>query len=371
MEIALKMALRVSSKRFSFAPQEQKKVGILGLKGSYHGDTLGAMDACEEGVFTCEWHNAKGYWFESPSVGIKDGQAFVDVPSAVAHLEKKIKGKPLSWIYNVGARLETPLAATYRQHINSTLEKLADSGAPPLGALVLEPLVLGAGGMVFVDPLFQRLLVDVARTRGLPVIFDEVFVGLWRLGMLSSGPLLGTHPDISVHAKVLTGGLVPLAVTLASDDVFRAFEGTNKAEALLHGHSYTAYAVGCEVANETLDRLERLARGDAWNSARTAWQAISGDANDIDGTNVESAAVWSFWSPKFVDVLSRLEIVDRVMTLGTVLAFKVADNHTGTELSPLSVYLFVMAWLMAFLVDCGGSYRIPVSLRSSAAQGPG
>jgi dethiobiotin synthetase/adenosylmethionine--8-amino-7-oxononanoate aminotransferase len=58
MEIALKMALRVASKRFGFAPQERKKVGVLGLRGSYHGDTIGSMDACEEGVYSCEWHQA-------------------------------------------------------------------------------------------------------------------------------------------------------------------------------------------------------------------------------------------------------------------------------------------------------------------------
>ena len=341
MEIALKMALRVASKGFSLAPQEQKKMGVLGLKGSYHGDTIGAMDACEEGVYTCEWHNAKGYWFEPPSVGIKNGRAFVDVPPAIAHPGNKLEGKPLSWIYNVGARLDTLLAAAYRQHIDSTLEKLTAGGAPPLGALVLEPLVLGAGGMVFVDPLFQRLLIDAARTRGLPVVFDEVFSGLWRLGLRSAGPLLGAYPDVSVHAKVLTGGLVPLAVTLASDDVFRAFEGTAKTEALLHGHSYTAYAVGCEVANETLDRLERLTCGDAWNSARAAWQAISEEKeNESDGIDENSTAVWSLWSPQFVDALSRLEIVDRVMTLGTVLAFKVADSHAGTQLHPSPQVIF-------------------------------
>ena len=367
IEIALKMALRVSSKRFNFTPQEQKKMGVLGLRGSYHGDTIGAMDACEEGVYTCEWHNAKGYWFEPPSVGIKNGRAFVDIPSVVAHPEKKIEGKPLSWIYNVGARLDTPLALAYRQHIDNTLEKLAAGEDSPLGALVIEPLVLGAGGMVFVDPLFQRLLIDAARARGLPVVFDEVFAGLWRLGLRSAGPLLGAYPDISVHAKVLTGGLVPLAVTLASDDVFRAFEGTSKTEALLHGHSYTAYAVGCEVANEALDRIERLACGDAWNSARAAWKASSEtEETNSDGIDENKIAVWSLWSPQFVDVLSRLEIIDRVMTLGTVLAFKVADSHAGTQLYP-PLYFSDGA------TDRSPRWcnRIPVSLRSSAVENPG
>jgi dethiobiotin synthetase/adenosylmethionine--8-amino-7-oxononanoate aminotransferase len=181
--------------------------------------------------------------------------------------------------------------------------------------------------MIFVDPLFQRVLVDAARARGLPVVFDEVFTGLWRLGVPSAASLLGTFPDVSVHAKILTGGLVPLAVTLASDDVFRAFERTNKAEALLHGHSYTAYAVGCEVANEALDQLERLAHGETWNAARAAWQQAGGEKGDETDKN---KGVWSMWSPQFVDTLSKLDVIDRAMTLGTVLAFKVRGKGTGT-----------------------------------------
>jgi len=331
MEIALKMALRVASKRFGLTPQERKKIGVLGLRGSYHGDTIGCMDACEEGVYTCEWHQAKGYWFEPPSVGIKNGRAFVKVPSSVAHTD--VEGRPLSWIYNVSARLDTALASAYRRHVDHTLEKL---GATPLGALVLEPLVLGAGGMVFVDPLFQRVLIDAARARRLPVIFDEVFAGLWRLGLRSASPLLGAHPDVSVYAKALTGGLVPLAVTLASEEVFRAFEGESKAEALLHGHSYSAYAVGCEVANAALDLSERIVRGEGWSAARAAWGAAAGgpggEEEDTDGA---AAAVWSVWSPKFVDVLSRLDVIEQAMTLGTVLAFKVRGGDIGAVLSPL------------------------------------
>ena len=324
MEIALKMALRVASKQFGFTPQERKKIGVLGLKGSYHGDTIGSMDACEEGVYTCEWHQAKGYWFEPPSVGIKNGRAFVKIPSAVAH--KDVEGQPLSWIYNVSARLDTALASAYRTHVNDTLETLAGDATAPLGALVLEPLVLGAGGMVFVDPLFQRVLIDAARARGLPVIFDEVFAGLWRLGLRSAAPLLGAHPDVAVYAKVLTGGLVPLAVTLASEDVFRAFEGASKADALLHGHSYSAYAVGCEVANAALDLSERVVRGEAWRAARAAW----GAEGEGGAEGAADAAVWSVWSPQFIDVLSRLDVIEQAMTLGTVLAFKVRGGDVGT-----------------------------------------
>jgi bifunctional dethiobiotin synthetase / adenosylmethionine---8-amino-7-oxononanoate aminotransferase len=151
---------------------------------------------------------------------------------------------------------------------------------------------------------------------GLPVIFDEVFVGLHRLGLESSGPLLGANPDISVHAKALTGGLIPLAVTLANESIFKAFLSENKADALLHGHSYSAHAIGCEVANETLDMMTQMKESESWLLAQDAWQKDDGS----------KPIVWSFWDPEFIKVLSTLPQVTEVKTMGTVLAFKTADE---------------------------------------------
>ena len=67
------------------------------------------------------------------------------------------------------------------------------------------PLVQGAGGMLLVDPLYQRAMVAECRRRGVPVIFDEVFTGIWRLGTLSAAQRLGVNPDIACYAKLLTG----------------------------------------------------------------------------------------------------------------------------------------------------------------------
>lgn len=89
--------------------------------------------------------------------------------------------------------------------------------------------------------------MQVCQQRGIPVIADEVFSGLWRLGVPSAAAAVGITPDVACYAKLLTAGSVPLAVTLASDDVFHAFDGDSKAQALLHGHSYTAHPVGCQV----------------------------------------------------------------------------------------------------------------------------
>jgi acetylornithine/succinyldiaminopimelate/putrescine aminotransferase len=91
------------------------------------------------------------------------------------------------------------------------------------------------GGMHFVDPLFQRTMVNVCRARNIPVVFDEVFSGFYRLGPASARDLLHVDPDIACYAKLLTGGFLPLSVTLASQDVFDAFYHDSTAEALLHG----------------------------------------------------------------------------------------------------------------------------------------
>ncbi|KAF5367111.1 hypothetical protein D9758_004032 [Tetrapyrgos nigripes] len=331
MEVALKMALRAYSKRHNLDRASQKTLGILGLKGSYHGDTIGAMDACEEvGVYTCEWHNAKGFWLEPPSVSIQKGKVVVTVPPSIAgDTATRHEMESLSWTYDVQKRLSSELATVYKDYLRRTLSSLQARGSPRLGALVLEPLVMGAGGMIFVDPLFQRVLIDVVRNAeatppsstwsGLPVIFDEVFVGLHRIGMESTPPLLGVNPDISVNAKILTGGLVPLAVTLASNSIFEVFLSENKADALLHGHSYTAHAVGCEVANETLSLIKKVIASPEYTQAQQRWETSPGEAS----------TVWSLWDPSFIDAVSRMERVSDVMALGTVLAIKLVDDNAG------------------------------------------
>ena len=334
MEVAIKMALRAFTVRQGRNSQSdiggKQDLGILGLKGSYHGDTIGAMDACEEGVYTCEWHNAKGFWFDPPSIGTKDGEVLITIPSALAGCAQSqtIKAPSLSWTYDVDSRLNTQLARAYALYITRALESLNQRGGIKLAALILEPLLMGAGGMIFVDPLFQRVLVDTVRGRrsstssqwsGLPVIFDEVFVGLNRIGMESTGSVLGVHPDISVNAKVLTGGLVPLAVTLTSNSIFEAFLSDKKSDALLHGHSYTAHPIGCEVANEALSLIDKLTLSDDWTSAQASW------ANP-DGSR---SKVWSLWSPDFIQAISKLPQVKETMTLGSVLSIKVHDDSSG------------------------------------------
>jgi dethiobiotin synthetase/adenosylmethionine--8-amino-7-oxononanoate aminotransferase len=112
-----------------------------------------------------------------------------------------------------------------------------------------------------------------------------------------------------------------MAVTLASDSIFKSFYSQKKTDALLHGHSYTAYPVGCAVASETLRTLDEMARNGSWDDARLAWSTSQFGGRRRD--------VWSFWDPDFVDMISRQGVVKEVMALGTVLAITIKDKQAG------------------------------------------
>lgn len=176
------------------------------------------MDASDQSIFNTavDWYRGRGHWFSPPAVSIQNGRVVVssvEADSWPAHPMKdgaqatedaeaardhwSVEFGSLAEVYDVQSRLGSDLAKYYTRHIRQTLEKVtAETDSVTgrkrqFGALVLEPICLGAGGMVFVDPLFQRCLMDVVRDsgdlfgataevdveegtwRGLPVVFDE------------------------------------------------------------------------------------------------------------------------------------------------------------------------------------------------------
>lgn len=159
---------------------------------------------------------------------------------------------------------------------------------------------------------------------GLPVVFDEVFTGLYRLGRFSSASFLQTSPDISCHAKLLTGGLVPLCTTLASDSIYNAFLSSEKRDALLHGHSYTAHAVGCHVANTSLNAMMDMDKSGEWQKYKKDWSTAQAATNN-DG----KLDVWSVWSKEFIHGISLSKDVESVIALGSVLAIALHDEDAG------------------------------------------
>ncbi|KAK3041117.1 hypothetical protein RJ639_027569 [Escallonia herrerae] len=153
-----------------------------------------------------------------------------------------------------------------------------------------------------VDPLFQRILVRECRSRKIPVIFDEVFTGFWRLGAESAAELLCCQPDISCFAKLMTGGIIPLAATLATDAVFDAFVGDSKLKALLHGHSYSAHAMGCTAASKSIQ-----------------WFKDPQTNHNLDSERMLLREIWDF---ELVNRISSHPAVQRVVVLGTLCALE-------------------------------------------------
>ncbi|KAF3491348.1 Pyridoxal phosphate-dependent transferase, major region, subdomain 1 [Arthroderma uncinatum] len=351
MEVALKMGLRVSCSRYGW-DASRENIGILGLKGSYHGDTIGVMDCSEPSTYNkkVEWYRGRGYWFDFPMVKMTNGVWKVAVPEGLRReLGDDVSFSSISSVFDLNARKGSNIALRYRKYIKQTIEDVVQSGQK-LGALIIEPIILGAGGMLFCDPLFQQTLVQVVRENpqifsrahpqstsqptsstswsGLPVIFDEVFTGMYRLGRRTAASFLNVDPDVSVHAKLLTGGLMPLCTTLASNEIFDAFDSPHKSDALLHGHSYTANPVGCTVAVSSLQKMKSMEDTGYWSEYVQDWRrAAVKTANSTKGA--PGPEVWSCWSQALVSDLSYADGVESVFAIGSVMSITLRDDDGG------------------------------------------
>jgi adenosylmethionine-8-amino-7-oxononanoate aminotransferase len=218
VEVALKMALQLWLNR-----GVSGRTRFLAFRGGYHGDTLGAMSVCdpEEGM-----HRRFGAALPT--------QMFCDLPTSAERV----------------AALEACLA----HHENT------------LAAVIVEPLVQGAGGMRMHPPEVLAEVARLAQSHGLPLIVDEIFTGFGRTGTLFACEQAGIVPDILCLSKALTGGTMALAATVATGAVFETFLSDDPAAALMHGPTFMANPLACAAANASLDLFEtepRLAQARA------------------------------------------------------------------------------------------------------------
>ncbi|KAI8074706.1 adenosylmethionine-8-amino-7-oxononanoate transaminase [Gongronella butleri] len=363
MEVALKMAMGSAAKRYGW--EQKQPITVLGVDGSYHGDTIGAMDACSPNVYNdqVQWYQPRGHWLQPPTVHIAKGKPYVQLPSTMVDGNtERIDYDSVSSIYAVdqlGNQRDSALADIYKKHIEQQLVQLRGRN---VGAVLMEPLLMGAGGMIFVDPLFQRVVVDTIREQGkdllgyttqqgqndagwqgVPIVFDEVFAGWYRLGRRSAADYLGVYPDIVAYAKTLTGGLLPLALTVTKEELFKTFLSEQKPDCLLHGHSYTAHPMGSNVAKTTIDILDSLAKpAGVWETNyHQPWKKH-------DGGNM-----FSMWNWETVQELSHLPNVDSVMTLGSVLAVTLKDDQTSGYGSTVSASIIQQLRHGQFLDNAG------------------
>lgn len=160
MEVAIKMALKASAKRYDWdhiggeegegsglTGAKRHEIFIIGLEGSYHGDTIGTMDCAEPSTYNREvqWYKPRGHWFQFPTVKMKKGKWVVEPSSGFG---EKREFSSLDEIFAIGDREED--AAQYATHIRDSLAELAGERAEKVfGGLIMEPVILGAGGMLF------------------------------------------------------------------------------------------------------------------------------------------------------------------------------------------------------------------------------
>jgi dethiobiotin synthetase/adenosylmethionine--8-amino-7-oxononanoate aminotransferase len=150
IEVAAKMALAASSQRYEF-DGPKGEVGVLGLKCSYHGDTIGTMDCSEPCIYNekVHWYQGRGYWFDFPQVKLKNGTWVVEPPAGMeTEFGRKEKFDSLNDIFDIEERSGSVAAESYWRHIAKTLERLVLKEGKTFGALIMEPVILGAGGML-------------------------------------------------------------------------------------------------------------------------------------------------------------------------------------------------------------------------------
>jgi adenosylmethionine-8-amino-7-oxononanoate aminotransferase len=126
----------------------------------------------------------------------------------------------------------------------------------PVAALIIEPLILGAGGMLTYPAAVLAEMKGVCRAHGTLLIADEVMTGWGRTGTLFACQQAGVSPDIACYAKGLTGGSLPLAVTLCRDEIYRAHYSPDRTRTFFHSSSYTANPIACAAAVANLETWE-------------------------------------------------------------------------------------------------------------------
>jgi adenosylmethionine-8-amino-7-oxononanoate aminotransferase len=221
VEVALKMSLQC---RRNLGREE--RTAFVCLDHGYHGDTTGCMSV--SGV-----------------------DAFLRAFRPILFPARRV---PAPYCYRC------PVGKTYPECGVSCVDALGDAlreGGEAISAVILEPLLLGAGGMIVYPPEYLSRAAALASERGVHLILDEVATGFGRTGTMFACEQAGVSPDFLCLSKGLTGGTMPLAATLTTAEVYNSFlGGPDSGKTFYHGHTYTANPVGCAAALASLDLFE-------------------------------------------------------------------------------------------------------------------
>ncbi len=211
VEVALKMAVG-----YHFNKGKTGRSKVVAMEHSYHGDTFGGMSSGARSVFN---------------------EPYVKMLFEVERIPCPIEGR------------EEEVINIYK----NLLQKEGDK----IGAIILEPLVLGSGGMFFYKPFVIEELYKLSKEYGVIFCLDEVMTGFGRTGTMFAFNQTNIIPDIICLSKGLTGGSIPLAATVCTEEIYNAFLSKDKAKMFFHSSSYTANPVACAAACANLEIWEK------------------------------------------------------------------------------------------------------------------
>jgi adenosylmethionine-8-amino-7-oxononanoate aminotransferase len=213
VEVALKMSYHAHKN------QSKNRSLFISLSGSYHGETLGALSVGDVSLYKDVYDPLLFHSIQTPS---PHNQSIQAAKEAIGELE-------------------------------TLLEKMGSQ----VCALIVEPLVQGAGGMRMYHPLYLREAKRVCEHYDIHFIADEILVGFGRTGTMFACEQGEITPDFLILSKGLSGGYLPLSVVMTTDKIYNTFYGDyDPYRTFLHSHSYTGNALACAAANATLDIFE-------------------------------------------------------------------------------------------------------------------
>ncbi|MGQ3050882.1 MAG: adenosylmethionine--8-amino-7-oxononanoate transaminase [Roseateles sp.] len=255
---AVEIALKQSFHSWKNRGRADKREFVC-LKNSYHGETLGALS-------------------------VTDVQVFRDAYDPLL-MRAHIVASPDSRLGNEAEALAAMRALLSKRHDH-------------IAAVIVEPLIQGAAGMVMYAPAYLKGLRELTREFGVHLIADEIAVGCGRTGTFFAWEQTGAEwPDFILLSKGITGGTLPLSLVLTTDDVFAAFWSEDVTRGFLHSHSYTGNPLACAAANAVLDRF---------------------DAGQLDANRMQAERLTRAFAP----LASR---VTHLRQRGMILAFDVPD----------------------------------------------
>ena len=235
VEAAVKIALQYWTNR------GETRRTIVALENAYHGDMFGAMSVSARGLFT----------------------------------------EPFASLLFDVARLPDPVT----NDVVTALEALIAKREREIAAVIVEPMLMGAGGMRMWSAGALRGIRELTAAHGIPLIADEVLTGFGRTGPLFACEHAAISPDLMCLSKGLTGGFVPLGATLATNELFESFRSKDRTKTFFHGHSYTANPIACAAGLASLALLDESSverrREIGWShrAAATGLQLLQGVRN--------------------------------------------------------------------------------------------